>query len=102
MHKHRKNAHHMEHKGVRDELEPSLELMPALVIMPRPQRAVTRTTTLQAKTDRREKMKDSKIVTIRSPRIHCGLSYYRGGDSRREVSKLPAGIIATPALVAST
>jgi len=39
----------MAHKGVRGGLKPSLELMPALVAMPRPQRAVTRTTTLQAK-----------------------------------------------------
>ena len=43
------NAHHMAHKGARGGLKPSLELMPALVAMPRPQRAVTRTTTLQAK-----------------------------------------------------
>ena len=40
------NAHHMAHKRARGGLKPSLELMPALVAMPRPQ---TRTTTLQAK-----------------------------------------------------
>lgn len=29
-------------------------------------------------------MKDSKVVTIRSPRIHCGLSYYWGGNTRKK------------------